>query len=138
MSKDINKTDEQGRKQGRWVEEDEDGNVLEGSYADGKEAGHWVFRLADGRVQEVPYVDGERHGHWVTGDKAMSENERRYKFTVTLPPRKPRKPLRPETKRVLNEIPILGGLCGGGLFVYFVAAPVVVPVIREVTKWLFS
>ncbi len=32
------------------------------------------------------------------------ERERRYKFTVTLPPRKPRKPLSPETKRVLKEI----------------------------------
>jgi len=29
MSKDINKTDEQGRKQGHWVEEDDDGSVCE-------------------------------------------------------------------------------------------------------------
>ena len=65
----------------------------------------------------------------------MSEHkrERRYKFTVTLPPRKPRKPLSPETKRVLKEIwgwAVLAICAIGGWFILG-------PVIREVMK-IFS
>jgi len=63
-----NRTDEHGRKQGHWVERDDDGGVQEGAYKDGKRHGHWVFRFANGDVDTVekgPFVDGERHGRWV-------------------------------------------------------------------------
>jgi len=60
-----NRTDEQGRKQGHWVEQDAYGNVFEGSYVDGKQHGHWVERFADGVVFEGAYVDDKQHGHWV-------------------------------------------------------------------------
>jgi len=59
-----NRTDEQGRKQGYWVEH-VGSDVYEGEYVDGKEQGHWVLRLADGDVWEGPFVCGELHGHWV-------------------------------------------------------------------------
>jgi len=65
MNSDINKTDEQGRKQGHWIEKDDDGRVFEGTYADGKEHGHWVERFAGGNVSEGPMVDGKKHGRWV-------------------------------------------------------------------------
>jgi len=38
-----NRTDEQGRKQGYWVERHDDGTVFEGTYKDGKMHGHWVL-----------------------------------------------------------------------------------------------
>ena len=60
-----NRTDEQGRKQGHWVERDAYGNVFEGAYVDDKEHGHWVERWADGDVHEGPFVDSKRHGDWV-------------------------------------------------------------------------
>ena len=60
-----NRTDEQGRKQGHWVEQDAYGNVFEGAYVDDKEHDHWVERWADGDVYEGPYVDGKEHGDWV-------------------------------------------------------------------------
>ena len=60
-----NRTDEQGRKQGHWVERDAYGNVFESAYKDDKRHGHWVFRFADGGVWEGPYVDDKKHGHWV-------------------------------------------------------------------------
>lgn len=45
------------------------------------------------------------------------ERERQYKFTVTLPPRKLRKPMSPETKRALKEF-------GGWVLCLAVAYPV--------------
>jgi len=60
-----NRTDEQGRKQGHWVERDADGIVAEGTFVDGKRHGDWVTRFADGTVIEAPYVDGKRHGDCV-------------------------------------------------------------------------
>lgn len=61
-----NRTDKQGRKQGRWIEHDvfDDGDAFEGDYVDGKERGHWVLRFADGGVDEGSFVNGEKHGHW--------------------------------------------------------------------------
>jgi len=59
-----NRTDEHGRKQGRWTEF-VDGDVYEGTYVDDKENGPWVLRFADGSVGEGEYVGGKRHGHWV-------------------------------------------------------------------------
>ena len=59
MSKDINKTDEQGRKQGHWVEEDDDGSVFEGPYVDDKQHGQWVVRLPNGKVVKETYRNGE-------------------------------------------------------------------------------
>jgi len=60
-----NRTDEQGRKQGHWVERWSDGSVFEGPYVDDKQHGHWIWRFANGNVHEGPYVDGKRHGRWV-------------------------------------------------------------------------
>jgi len=60
-----NRTDEQGRKQGYWVERYADGAVFEGTYKDGKRHGHWVFRHANGNVFEGPYKNGKEHGKWV-------------------------------------------------------------------------
>jgi len=62
-----NRTDEQGRKQGYWVEHDvfNDGDVCEGTYVDGEKHGHWVERDDKGYVCEGPYVDGKEQGHWV-------------------------------------------------------------------------
>jgi len=57
-----NRTDEQGRKQGHWIEQD---NVFEGTYKDDKRHGDWVLRFANGQVEEDPFVDGKKHGHWV-------------------------------------------------------------------------
>ncbi|MDD9812168.1 MAG: hypothetical protein OXU71_10765 [Gammaproteobacteria bacterium] len=63
-----NRTDEQGRKQGHWVERFAIGFggdfVEEDPYVDGERHGHWVERWA-GTVREGPYVNGKRHGHWV-------------------------------------------------------------------------
>jgi len=60
-----NRTDEQGRKQGHWVERKANGDVFEGTYKDDKRHGDWVLRLADGSVKEGQCVDGEMHGKWV-------------------------------------------------------------------------
>jgi len=71
-----NRTDEQGRKQGYWVERLGDILVSEGPYVDGKEHGHWVKRWFGGKfVWEGPYVDGERHGQWILrfADGGVSE-----------------------------------------------------------------
>jgi len=43
-----NRTDEQGRKQGYWVEREPHGTVREGLYVDGKRHGHWVLRIVRG------------------------------------------------------------------------------------------
>jgi len=60
-----NRTDEQGRKQGYWVERSANGIVEEGPFVNGKKQGHWVLRFADGHVEEGPFVGGKKHGHWV-------------------------------------------------------------------------
>jgi len=60
-----NRTDEQGRKQGYWVERSANGIVEEGPFVNGKKQGHWVLRFADGEVWEGPCVDGKWHGKWV-------------------------------------------------------------------------
>lgn len=62
---DRNRTDEQGRKQGYWVEWDASGYVFEGTYVDGKMHGHGVFRTIRGDVLKGHFVDGKKHGHWV-------------------------------------------------------------------------
>ena len=54
-----------GKRHGRWVERQANGDVYEGPYVDGKERGRWIMRDADGDVREGPYVDGKRHGRWV-------------------------------------------------------------------------
>lgn len=73
-SADHNRTDEQGRKQGHWVEVYMDYTDLsaphehrgEGSYVDGKRQGHWVERHTDGSaVGEGPYMDDKKQGHWI-------------------------------------------------------------------------
>jgi len=79
MSKDINKTDEQGRKQGYWVEEYLFGDVREGPYVDGKRHGHWVWRGADGEVMtERNYVDGVEQGRMVVRYPDGTVRERNY------------------------------------------------------------
>ena len=46
---DIDKTDQQGRKQGQWVKKDADGNVLyEGTFKDGHPVGEFKrYTLTD-------------------------------------------------------------------------------------------
>jgi len=56
-----NRTDEHGRKQGRWTEF-VDGDVYEGSCVDDERHGKWVVRLAKGGVWEYSYVNGKLHG----------------------------------------------------------------------------
>jgi len=63
--REYNQKDEQGRKQGHWIVEDEHSNVFEGSYVDSKKHGHWILRTANGGVEEGLFVDGEKHGRWV-------------------------------------------------------------------------
>jgi len=60
MSKDINKTDEQGRKQGYWVEEYLFGDVREGPYVDGGQHGEWIVWNPDGTVEHVTFRNGQR------------------------------------------------------------------------------
>jgi len=80
--------DVNGKKHGRWIERQPNGDVFEGPYVEGKMHGdwvmryagggvqegtyrwgkrhdHWVLRFADGRVEEGPFVNGKRHGDWV-------------------------------------------------------------------------
>lgn len=47
VAPDHNRTDEQGRKQGRWTES-VDGDVYEGTYVNGKAHGQWVLLKPDG------------------------------------------------------------------------------------------
>lgn len=49
----------QGKKEGRWTEVTEDGDVFEGNYVDGERHGHWVLREPDGTVEHVTYRNGE-------------------------------------------------------------------------------
>ena len=54
-----------GKRTGRWVDHESDGDRGEGAYVDGERNGHWVWRYASGNVEEGPYVNGERNGHWL-------------------------------------------------------------------------
>ncbi len=52
-SKNINKKDKQGRKQGLWIENKWFGYYThESAYVDGIKQGHWVTRYSDGTVMQ--------------------------------------------------------------------------------------
>ena len=56
---------EDGKKEGDWVEEFDDGTIHMGPYVAGEREGDWVVRFADGRVTEGLYVDSHMRGNWV-------------------------------------------------------------------------
>jgi len=54
-----NRTDEQGRRHGRWVERLDDVLVSEGPYVDGKMHGQWIKRNPDGTEWKQNWRNGE-------------------------------------------------------------------------------
>lgn len=64
----------QSFKDGKWENHVES----RGPYAEGKRNGAWTLQFEDGRVYEGPYVDGKRHGHWVERAADGSRHEGRH------------------------------------------------------------
>ena len=65
----------QGKRQGRWVVRNKNGNISEGPYVDGRKLGHWVVRFKSGTVAEGPYEDDKWHGRWIIRYKDGSRFE---------------------------------------------------------------
>lgn len=88
---DHNRTNDQGRKKGRWTEISDNGDLFESHYVNGKRLGPWglcglptglavnaynvkskdhgdcVLRSGND-VLKGPLADGGRHGHWIERD----------------------------------------------------------------------
>lgn len=68
ISKNINKTDEQGRKQGHWAEEigaQTKPPPRRGRHSSRLADDFWLDEVRLGNVAEGPYVDGKKHGPWI-------------------------------------------------------------------------
>ncbi len=74
LDQDENKTDQQGRKQGKWVYRGKDrpnegypanGKVEEGTYVDDRKEGFWIKYYNDGIT---PKLKGEYHNHRPQGE----------------------------------------------------------------------
>ena len=53
-----------GKREGAWAIEYDDGSLVEGRYVLGERHGHWIEKYPDGSVHAGAYTGGERDGLW--------------------------------------------------------------------------
>ena len=62
-----------GRRQGDWVIQEDDGDVAQGFYVDDRRQGIWTWWFTNGDVLEAPYVNGEANGTGIECERFSSD-----------------------------------------------------------------